>query len=78
MTPQTGWRVEVTEDCVSAAHCVSWAPDLFELDDDGFSTPIHDQVGANRTDDLLQAVEDCPASAIKIVMVPPEETLTGL
>ncbi len=63
--PPETWVVEVSADCVSSGQCIMTAPDLFILDEDGFSRPVRDRVGLDRTEDLRQAVDGCPVGAIR-------------
>lgn len=62
-----GWRVEVTDECASSQQCIMSAPDLFRLDEDGYSRPMEAWVDADRTENLRQAVDGCPVGAIRIV-----------
>lgn len=61
------WRVEVSDECASSQQCIMSAPDLFLMNEDGFSRPIDEWVDADRTEDLRQAVDGCPVGAIHIV-----------
>jgi ferredoxin len=48
--------------CIGSAICVSIAPDVFELDNEGLSHVVDPDAGA---DDLLrEAAENCPSQAI--------------
>jgi ferredoxin len=48
--------------CIGSAMCVSIAPDVFELDDEGLSQVVNPDAG---DDDLLrEAAEGCPVQAI--------------
>jgi len=48
--------------CIGSAMCVSIAPDVFELDDQGLSQAVHPDPG---DDDLLREVaEACPVQAV--------------
>jgi len=62
-----GWRVEVTDDCMSSQQCVMTAPDVFTLDDDGFSHPVEAWVPATRLEDMRRAVDGCPVGAVRLV-----------
>ena len=63
--PPDTWLVEVTDDCVSSMQCVMTAPDLFALNDDGFSFALHPEVSADRSEDVRRAVDGCPMGAIR-------------
>lgn len=48
--------------CIGSAICVSIAPEVFELDDQGLSHAVHPTAG---TDEQLQeAATSCPVQAI--------------
>jgi ferredoxin len=65
-TDQDSWHVDVSDDCVSSGQCVMTAPDLFALNDDGFSYPLQDPVSSLRSEALREAVDGCPSEAIRI------------
>jgi ferredoxin len=62
-----GWRVEVTDDCMSSQQCVMTAPDLFTLDEDGFSHPVEAWVPATRGEDLRRVIDGCPVGAVRLI-----------
>jgi ferredoxin len=48
--------------CIGSAMCVSIAPEVFELDDEGLSRVVNPDAG---DEDLLrEAAENCPMQAI--------------
>jgi len=50
------------EKCIGSAMCVSTAPEVFELNDEGLARVANQDAG---DDDLLrEAAEGCPAQAI--------------
>ena len=57
--------------CQGHGRCYDLAPDLFDADDDGYSTltdlTADGQVPAGREDDARLAAANCPESAITIV-----------
>ena len=57
--------------CQGHGRCYDLAPDLFDADDDGYSTltdlTADGQVQAGREDDARLASANCPESAITIV-----------
>jgi ferredoxin len=61
------WLVDVSDDCVASSQCVMTAPDLFALNDDGFSYPLQNPVSVARSRDLDEAVDGCPSGAIRII-----------
>jgi ferredoxin len=62
--------VKVTADtlkCVAAGNCVAVAPDVFEQDDDnGIVRVLNEEPGEDRRDAVREAVEFCPAQALKL------------
>jgi ferredoxin len=52
--------------CQSAALCVSVAPDVFDLGDDGVAVALHDQLPDELTVDAEEAVAACPAAALAL------------
>ena len=56
-------RVKVdSERCIRCGACVAIAPDIFDYGDEGESVVIKDEV----TEEVRQAVDMCPVSAIEI------------
>jgi ferredoxin len=51
---------------MSSTQCIITAPDLFALDEDGYSHALRERVDISRSEDLRMAVEGCPAGAIRI------------
>ena len=53
--------------CIGSGQCVLTADDLFDQrDEDGIAFLVDDQPGADRADDVSQAVALCPAAAITV------------
>ncbi|AZZ83611.1 ferredoxin [Gordonia alkanivorans] len=60
-------RVVVDQDkCGGHGRCIAVAPDLFDLDDDGVSFPLTEDIGADQEAAAKEAVANCPQSAIRI------------
>ncbi|MBD0863583.1 ferredoxin [Gordonia sp. zg691] len=53
--------------CGGHGRCVAVAPDLFDLDDDGVSSPITEEIGTDQQAAAEEAIANCPQSAIRIV-----------
>ncbi|MEE4024002.1 ferredoxin [Gordonia sp. PKS22-38] len=52
--------------CQSAALCVSVAPDVFDLGDDGVAVSLHDELPDDLVGDADEAVAACPAAALAL------------
>lgn len=59
--------IRITEECLGVANCVAIAPDIFALNDDGFSTLVVDRIPKEAVDAIETAVRNCPTGAIEIV-----------
>lgn len=53
--------------CQSNAVCMSIAPDLFEVRDDGFLYVLDEHPGSDRLEDVRSAITSCPTGAITLV-----------
>ena len=52
------------EACMGSGNCVYWAPDVFDLDDDGIAVVVGDAGGSEEL--VRVALENCPTSAIRL------------
>ena len=59
--------------CVGNAMCETFAPKVFVLNDDRQSEAVDS--GADTEENILEAAENCPVSAITVVVAETEETL---
>jgi ferredoxin len=59
-------RVHVSRDCAAHGQCNWINPDLFPLDDDGYSAVGDALVPDGARDDARRAAAACPAAAISI------------
>jgi ferredoxin len=50
--------------CMGSGNCVFWAPDVFDLDDDGIAVVVGDATG--RDEEVRKAAANCPTSAIRV------------
>ncbi len=50
--------------CEGNAICAGLAPDVFELDDEGFAVVKTDPIPAGSAEVVEQAVADCPRAAL--------------
>jgi len=53
------------EACMGSGNCVYWAPNVFQLDDDGIAVVCGDLAGNEEA--VRVAMVNCPTSAIHIV-----------
>jgi len=62
------WKVWVDQDvCIGDAICASLCPDVFEMNDEGKSTPIVDVIeDESLYNCATEAAEACPVSCIHI------------
>ena len=66
LSPRNRIRIEVDRAlCIGSGDCVDTAPDVFQLDEDDKATVV-DPDGASR-DDILEAAQNCPVTAIFVV-----------
>jgi ferredoxin len=60
-------RLNIDPDkCEGHARCVARAPDLFDVDDEGKSFLLVDEVQNDQNDNARTAVDACPERAISI------------
>ncbi len=65
---RVGTRIVVDFDaCQSNAVCMSIAPDIFEVRDDGYLYVLDEHPAEARRRDVEEAVAACPTQAISIV-----------
>ncbi|KAA9163670.1 ferredoxin [Amycolatopsis acidicola] len=55
-----------TAKCSGHARCAAAAPDLFELDEDGYALPLDGEVPAGQEEDAREGAMSCPEQAITI------------
>lgn len=58
-------KIKVNENCIGCGACTAIADKYFELNDDGYAKPIKNEI-ENLTEDIKEAQEGCPTSAIEI------------
>lgn len=54
----------VRDNCIGCGACQAIAPNIFEIDDEGLSKVITEEVKAEDADDFKDALESCPTGAI--------------
>ncbi|GAA5149032.1 ferredoxin [Pseudonocardia eucalypti] len=52
--------------CSGHARCAATAPDVFELDDDGYAVPFDGEVPAGLEDEAHDGAMACPERAITV------------
>jgi ferredoxin len=61
-----GVQVVVDRDaCMGSGNCTYWAPNVFEMDDDGIALVVGDFGGNEEA--VRAAMVNCPTSAIKLI-----------
>lgn len=59
-------KVKVNEDaCIGCGACAAIAPEVFEINDEGLSTVIVDEVAKENEEEVNDAIDSCPTSAIE-------------
>ena len=54
-------KITVNESCIGCGACTGVAPDVFEMNNEGLSSVIGDDV-----DSAKEAAESCPVEAIEV------------
>jgi ferredoxin len=61
-------RIVVDRDkCMGHTKCIAATPQLFELDEDGYSRPLVDEVTGRDEQEAVLAARACPEGAITLV-----------
>lgn len=55
-----------TKLCSGHARCAATAPEVFELDDDGYALPLENDVPADQLDQAREGAFACPERAITV------------
>lgn len=59
--------VEVDQDlCIAAGRCVAVAPEVFDVDEDGFVLLLQERPGSEHLNSAHTAAMVCPARAIQV------------
>ena len=59
-------KVKVNDDaCIGCGACAAIAPEVFEINDEGLSSAINEEVSAENVDSCKEAIESCPTGAIE-------------
>jgi ferredoxin len=58
-------KIKVNENCIGCGACTAIAPENFEFSDEGYAKPIKNEI-EEITEDVKEAQEGCPVSAIEI------------
>lgn len=54
----------IRENCIGCGACQAIAPSIFEIDDEGLSKVIMEEVAESDLEDFNDALESCPTGAI--------------
>lgn len=54
----------IRENCIGCGACQAIAPNIFEIDDEGLSKVLTEEVSANDEEDFNDAKDSCPTGAI--------------
>ena len=52
--------------CICCGACQAVCPEVFELDDDGYAKTIKNEIKDEEKDEVIEASEGCPTSAIEV------------
>ena len=59
-------KVKVNKElCIGCGACQSIVPEIFEIEDDGLATAKDEVINDNIKEDVIDALEGCPTSAIE-------------
>jgi len=54
----------IKENCIGCGACQAIAPNIFEIDDEGLSKVLIEDISKEDEDDFKDALESCPTGAI--------------
>ena len=58
-------KAKVNKDlCIGCGACQALVPDVFEIEDDGLATVKVDEIKEEYKEDVVDAIDNCPTSAI--------------
>ena len=58
-------KVKVNSDaCIGCGACTAIAPDVFEINDEGISEAMVNEVTEDEVDNVKEVIESCPTGAI--------------
>ena len=70
---EAGMAIEVEERlCIAAGRCVAVAPELFDVDEDGFVVLLEESPSESQREAAHMASVLCPAKAIRVIEREPE------
>ncbi len=60
-------KAKVNKDiCIGCGACQAIVPDVFELEDDGLAVCKIEEIDENKKEDVMDAADSCPTSAIEV------------
>ncbi len=61
-------KVKVNQEaCIGCGACQALVPDVFEINDDGLASAKEEEVATELVEEVVDALEGCPTSAIEEV-----------
>lgn len=61
-------KVKVNQEaCIGCGACQALVPDVFEINDDGLASVKEEEVATELVEEVVDALEGCPTSAIEEV-----------
>ncbi len=60
-------KVEIIkENCIGCGQCEATCNEVFKINDDGVATVIKENIKEELKDDIIEAADGCPTSAINV------------
>lgn len=59
-------KIKVNENCIGCGACTAIAPEYFEIGDDGYAVAKKSEVDEKDINDVNEAANGCPTSAIEV------------
>lgn len=54
----------IRDNCIGCGACQAIAPNIFEIDDEGLSKVVKEEIDKENEEDFKDALESCPTGAI--------------
>lgn len=59
-------KIKINENCIGCGACTAIAKEYFEINDDGYAKAKIEKVEEKDIEEVEEAVEGCPTSAIEL------------